>query len=270
MAGQAGQASGLPLGFEGGISLGQAGDALRAGRLAFFFRSVGDDQALRPLAIANRGPGRFRLEGAGLGVDVEVLPEAPAAALFSTLPLESGESLIGLTLPQSEPQSEQPARDGLRRFAWRGSLSREASYESRIGFYLADRATGSIVDPRTGSFLSGVPLEADGDPDPSYLSTAAAHTLWQGEVGRGERVAIRDRFSLQGDLDPEQLALVPILIVADPSGQKIYGSGLFGNPDRQRHVGQLGNTVLGFEDQFGGGDHDLDDLLLQVNAMRAI
>jgi hypothetical protein len=36
------------------------------------------------------------------------------------------------------------------------------------------------------------------------------------------------------------------------------------NSDGAGHIRHLANNMLGFKDLFGGGDHDFDDVVLQV------
>jgi hypothetical protein len=44
-----------------------------------------------------------------------------------------------------------------------------------------------------------------------------------------------------------------------------YFAYLGANPDRVDHIRLLGDNTFGFEDLFGGGDLDYNDVVVQVN-----
>ena len=50
------------------------------------------------------------------------------------------------------------------------------------------------------------------------------------------------------------------------SGQtnQVYFNYVGANPDKVDHVRLLGNNTFGFEDLFGGGDRDYNDIIVQA------
>jgi predicted outer membrane repeat protein len=126
-------------------------------------------------------------------------------------------------------------------------VNRDAAYANSFGFYAVDDATGRI-----------------GNLNP-------------GDSGYAE-AAIRERVDLSTGYLPGGNLLAPFL-VADATPEKLLaknpdnqtGKGPFAyfaflgaNPDGTDHVNLSGDKTFGFEDAFGGGDGDHNDLVVQV------
>jgi hypothetical protein len=126
-------------------------------------------------------------------------------------------------------------------------VNREAAFDNSFGFYAVDDLSGSIggLNPS----------------DPGYAGAAIANQV---DLAAG----------LTGGL-----LLAPFLIAngtaaqflaQNPSNQQgqrpmAYFAYLGANPDGVDHVRLLGDNTFGFEDLFGGGDRDFNDLVVQVN-----
>jgi hypothetical protein len=263
VAGQVGNSSGTPVGFDPFRADGVAGDLLQAGRLAFFLRRLDQPDALMPLQIRNDSGMGFSLQaadGSTVQASVRNADETDAVQpLFAETRIEAA-SFLGLDLPDAAGQAKGSSRE----VSLSMTMYREAAYDSRVSFYLADRKSGAVIDSVTGAMLSGAAFDEMGKPFNDYLSTAAAHTVIDGLVDNGQSSTISRSFQLSSALDPNSLILLPLLTVDDPSGQKIYGATPTLNPDRISHVAQIGINVFGFEDIAGGGDLDYDDILVKI------
>lgn len=125
--------------------------------------------------------------------------------------------------------------------------NREASFNNSFGFYRIDDPTGRI-----GNLMPG---------DGGYAETA-----------------IRNRVEFNNGL-PGGTLLAPFLIadstpenflIQNPGNQAgqgtlAYFAFLNANPDGVDHIRLLGDNTFAFEDLFGGGDFDYNDLVIQVN-----
>ena len=137
----------------------------------------------------------------------------------------------------------------------------EAAYNNSVGLYVVENEQGTVRDPVTGQLIA---------PDaPSYA-----------------QIAIQQRLNLDLDRDTENLAtqleggvLLAPYIIADgtpeqfldtnpdnqEAGTLAYFAYLGANPDRIDHLRLLGDNTFGFEDLYGGGDLDYNDLVFQVD-----
>jgi predicted outer membrane repeat protein len=126
-------------------------------------------------------------------------------------------------------------------------VNRDAAYANSFGFYAVDDATGRIDN------------------------------LNPGDSGYAE-AAIRERVDLSTGYLPGGNLLAPFLVAdATPEeflaknpdnqtgkGPFAYFAFLGANPDGADHVNLSGDKTFGFEDVFGGGDLDHNDLVVQV------
>lgn len=139
------------------------------------------------------------------------------------------------------------------------TLYREASFTNQIGLYRVDDAsTGEIGSLRPGS--------------PGYAQAAVRNRV----SGFGLSVANQSVGSSVSALAAG--AYVPFMIVngtfdsflsENPDNAdgdiRAYFAYTGANPDGQVHAMVLGNNTFGFEDLFGGGDFDYNDLIVQVD-----
>jgi len=127
-------------------------------------------------------------------------------------------------------------------------VNREAAYDNSFGFYVVDDFTGRI-----GNLAPG---------DPGYAEAA-----------------ISQRLDIEANTLPGDVIVAPFLIAdgtpeeflaENPDNQPgtdllAYFTYSSANPDRVDHVRLLGDNTFAFEDIFGGGDFDYDDMVVQVN-----
>ncbi|MEA5420189.1 DUF4114 domain-containing protein [Spirulina sp. CCNP1310] len=137
---------------------------------------------------------------------------------------------------------------------------REASFTNQIGLYrVTDALTGAI-----GSLLPG--------------SAGYAQAAVRSAQSLGFGLSVANQSVGDGRVTLEAGKYAPFIIVngtfdsflsSNPDnasgGIQAYFPFLNANPDGQVHAMVLGNNTFGFEDLFGGGDFDYNDLIVQVD-----
>ncbi|HAG80951.1 MAG TPA: hypothetical protein DCL61_07200 [Cyanobacteria bacterium UBA12227] len=128
------------------------------------------------------------------------------------------------------------------------TVSSEAAYNNSGGFYVVDNYKGHIGNLKPS--------------DPGYA-----------------QAAVSQRLDLDQELLPAGKLLAPF-IIADGTpeeflahnpnnqhgqGKLAYFAYIGANPDGVDHVRQLDKNTFAFEDLFGGGDRDFNDLVITVN-----
>jgi RHS repeat-associated protein len=132
-------------------------------------------------------------------------------------------------------------------------VKREASFNNHIGFYKIEDAVGSI--------LVGTALIKPGE-------AGYRQAIVQGRIAgidligtNGQTVASNGSF--QGGA-----LYAPFLIVNSSSNNadfsNIFTAYSLGNADKVEHVRLLGDNTFGFEDLFGGGDRDYNDVIIKA------
>jgi hypothetical protein len=163
----------------------------------------------------------------------------------------------GLSAFLARQQNDAPVLDfsGLKGQGIAGDLevTKEAWYQSTMGFYRVLDNQGSVLDTRKDA--------------------VTGHTLKPGETGYLEAATMGGNLiDLLGHLQAssskqitvfEDGRLAPYAFVDDPfRGRLTYCGFAAANPDGLQHFQMLGDSVFGFEDLFGGGDRDFDDKIV--------
>jgi RHS repeat-associated protein len=142
------------------------------------------------------------------------------------------------------------------------TLFREAAYNNFVGFYAVDALTGQVLDS-SGSAVAGT-----NDRD-AYMQAILDHTLIE-LFAPDDSQSIKTTASLDFSVFGTDVEILPYLIAnGSPDTVKadfhnLYTPVLGMNSDGADHIRHLANNTLGFEDLFNGGDHDFDDVVLQV------
>ena len=134
------------------------------------------------------------------------------------------------------------------------SISREAGYDSIVGFYQIQNHNGDVLDPLTGNLLSP---GSDGYADAALNSINLFNEF--GELStenESTKTMAISSFSNAGILAP--------FVNITTTGEKFF-SFAAANSDGLSHFRSLGSGVIGVEDLKGGGDQDFDDLILSFN-----
>jgi hypothetical protein len=143
-------------------------------------------------------------------------------------------------------------------------VTADAQYHNYAGFYRVEDLAGTVLDPTNGKSYqpsdsgyvsaalrraqvvnNGLQLDKNGLAGETYLQGGDIYAPFVVANGRVNDV-----------LNSQDPAVVP----------KVYFSYQAANADGIEHVRMLGTNKFGFEDMYGGGDRDFNDLVFQVNA----
>ena len=134
------------------------------------------------------------------------------------------------------------------------SVTREAKFNSTVGFYKIQNSNGAVLDPFTGALIN---------PDSPFYRLWALHSsnlfspLGELSTTNGKTTTS----SIASFSDAEMIA--PYASIHD-TGQ-FYFSFAEANADKISHFREFGNGVIGLEDKHRGGDNDFDDLIFGLN-----
>lgn len=135
-------------------------------------------------------------------------------------------------------------------------VNSEAAYDNITGFYVVDDEFGSIdtLDPS----------------DAGYAQAAMQRRV--AELGRNGSAPINLTGDALGLLAPFVIAngTVEQFLAQNPTNMGnasvvAYFPYIGANPDRVDHIRLLGTNTFGFEDLFGGGDKDYNDIVMRVD-----
>lgn len=168
--------------------------------------------------------------------------------LALTVQLTTNPQVIGTGLQGGQERELIDLRDQLTGLvSAEFELNSEAAYDNTFGFYAVDDPTGRIGNLNPG--------------DPGYAEAAIAQKL-DLTVGLPGGKLLAPFVIADGT--PEDF------LAKNPNNQSTQGTLAYfaymgANPDGVDHLRLLGDNVFGFEDKFGGGDADFNDLVVQVN-----
>jgi Calx-beta domain/Domain of unknown function (DUF4114) len=128
-------------------------------------------------------------------------------------------------------------------------ITGDAYYSNTVGLYTVDDLDSKINGLSIG--------------DTGYVAAALNRAIASGKKG--------DNFSVQVDggtiLNSFMVANSSVAKVLDKTTSTdavFFGNTVVGNADKADHVRLLGDNKFGFEDLWGGGDRDFNDVVLQV------
>jgi VCBS repeat-containing protein len=132
-------------------------------------------------------------------------------------------------------------------------IKRDAGYNNHVGFYKVEDAFGTIKVGRN--------LIKPGDP--GYLEAALIGRIEGIDLSGANGQVIAGSSSFQGGA-----IYAPILIAnsstANSDFSNVYTAYSLGNADKVDHVRLLGDNTFGFEDLYGGGDRDFNDVIVKA------
>ena len=129
--------------------------------------------------------------------------------------------------------------------------SRSASYNTELFFYRVADAQGSVIDAVTGTWIR--PGES------GYAAAVQANKVSNVTLSRQDNISASESFTLQSD----GFMLGLVATVAN-TGNTFY-SFIAANADGYNHFKYLSANKVGFEDVFGGGDRDHNDLIIDLS-----
>ncbi len=190
--------------------------------------------------------------------------------LLLNVKLTSADSLLGTPL-QGQQQGElldlrNPSLQG-RQLSANFVLNREANFNNTVGFYKIVDASGSIDQNNDGTidFRPG---------DAGYAQAAIQQRVDNINLTVGNKATATISSQLLGG------SLFAPFLVSQGSAEQFlnqnpnnqsgqdslaYFAFLGANPDKVDHIRLLGDNTFGFEDLFGGGDKDFNDVVVRVN-----
>lgn len=177
-------------------------------------------------------------------------------AIASSIPLPLGAELQGGQ--QQELIDLRGLLAGVVNFNYQ--VANEADYDNTFGLYVVEDEGGTVLDPLTGNRIA--PGEA------GYAQAAIQRTVLQtgedemGSVQLASGVLLAPYIIADGTM-AEFVANNP---TNQAGGQTFaYFTFLGANPDGVDHARLLGDNLFGFEDWFGGGDRDYNDIVVQFD-----
>lgn len=142
----------------------------------------------------------------------------------------------------------------------RFQMTQASTFNNTVGFYRVEDTQGRVRDPLTGTLIQ--PGGA------GYLQAALANRAVGDLVGRNDRTT-----TVTATLATNQL-LSTFLVVGGPvsalldtnpgNDPRVFFNHVAANGDRQSHVRLLGQNTLGYEDTWGGGDRDFNDVIVRT------
>jgi hypothetical protein len=129
-------------------------------------------------------------------------------------------------------------------------LARESAYNSQVSFYRVLNASGAVADPVTGEpILPG---------QPGYEAAARAN-----QVSDLSRLSASNNSTTSRSITvSDSFILAPLAEVEAGTTRHTFFTFNEANADGVQHFQVLGDNVFGFEDLYGGGDRDFDDLIV--------
>jgi len=132
------------------------------------------------------------------------------------------------------------------------TVTREADYSSKLGFYRIANTDGAVLDGTTLIY-----------PGQAGYSAAALKNVVTGSLSQLDGITVNDNDTKEIGLSFNSTDLLaPYAIV---NGADTYFAFAAANPDKVNHFRTLGTNTVGFEDTRGGGDFDFDDNVIKFN-----
>jgi RHS repeat-associated protein len=132
-------------------------------------------------------------------------------------------------------------------------VKRDASFNNHVGFYKIEDAQGSI--------LVGTALIKPGE-------AGYRQAIGQGRIAGIDLVGTNGQTTTSNGSFQGGALYAPFLIAnasaANADFSNIYTAYSLGNADKVEHIRLLGDNTFGFEDLFGGGDRDYNDVIIKA------
>jgi uncharacterized protein YkwD len=142
-------------------------------------------------------------------------------------------------------------------------VTADAAYHNYGGFYRVEDTQGTVIDTDGKSYAP---------KDSGYLNAALRRSQVTNEGVELDRNGLSTTTNLKGGY-----IYAPFLVVNasvndvlnsknSATTPRVYFDYVAANADGVQHTKYLGDNKFGFEDLYGGGDRDYNDLIFQVNA----
>ncbi len=133
-------------------------------------------------------------------------------------------------------------------------VSREAKHDSSVGFYRVLNLNGDVRDPVSNEILR------PGDFGYEQAALASANRVTDTTLSAANNVTAEKQLVFANvDCD-----LVGMFGQVTSTGERFFGFAA-ANADGYQHFNYLASNKVGFEDTFGGGDRDHNDLIVNLS-----
>ena len=222
---------------------------------------------ITPLSISGVTGNNFTLTGGNLKIVADSLGSADNIEILTKKIEVNGEQLEAINLGKLDTSRVTGDRITVKVDT---TLYREAAFDNLVGFYLANKTTGAVVDRLTGDSIAGL-----GDRN-AYLSAVRNNAVLTGSVTNNQILDFSSTFQINSSLDLSNYVLLPFLVANGNMNsvasdfRNLYVASMGTNFDRSNHVQLLGNNIFGFEDLAGGGDNDFDDIIVKIRGVSVV
>ena len=145
------------------------------------------------------------------------------------------------------------ASTGFASVASRAEASREADYDSKVGFYRVLNQNGDVLDPVTGLVVK------PGEAGYAKAALASANRVSETLLSRADDQSAGETIVFES-FGEGLVALHGTVLTTNQT----FFSFAAANADGYNHFKFLEANKVGFEDLFGGGDKDHNDLIVEL------
>lgn len=145
------------------------------------------------------------------------------------------------------------ASTGFASVASRAEASREADYDSKVGFYRVLNQNGDVLDPVTGLVVK------PGEAGYARAALASANQVSETLLSRADDQSAGETIVFES-FGEGLVALHGTVLTTNQT----FFSFAAANADGYNHFKFLEANKVGFEDLFGGGDKDHNDLIVEL------
>ncbi len=142
---------------------------------------------------------------------------------------------------------------GYSSLAGEANASREADYDSSVGFYRVLNGNGDVIDPVTGTVIK------PGQEGYADAALNRANRVTDSSLSRADEQSSAETIVFENTSQ----GLVALFGSVATTGQTFFSFSA-ANVDGYNHFKFLGSNKVGFEDLLGGGDKDHNDLIVNL------
>ena len=183
--------------------------------------------------------------------DIFVYDFQPPAVSDSERPEDSENNAVILDLTAAVGETVQASIE----------VVRDAGYNNTVGWYAVADRQGGVKDALTGEILK--------PGDEGYTQAALSQRLDISLTGTNGETIVYEAEIAAGSLLSTFIVsngTIEALLDTDTTNDpNIFFGHMGANSDGVEHVKMLDENVFGYEDLFGGGDNDFDDLVVRMS-----